>query len=449
MESKSSSRTPIKVTYLGRAKPKRTSSQHAGAQSDSSSDSESNQPSPPARTFLKPQSPQKSMAKEALNAKPPTVVKQAPKQSDAPSRSNSSIKQPLKDTASVTKPISKARSVAQSLRDEDEGSVAESIAESTITSGRISRTVKDRQEYFKNQSDCAAFGPYRALCSRCKHFVNLNRSQTYAVTPWERHRAKCDQELASEAALPANADEMVNLPPSQIFGELPVRRSASERRAYLLSEKNIEVVEEGRVKCNSCSNWVTLKKGQPYDLTKWKQHKERCVQDTPSDRILTAERKLAIINDPQVKSFDSTSIECSKCDQKIVGTSGKEYDLEAWESHKEQCREAAEPQQPEGTVSSVPFPAVKSGEPSSSVASTEDTLVAASGHESTRGAKRPREEETSETVLEEDERPANRKRSEIYEPPIQDAPTPMGWILLPFKSFVRGFRQSLKNSSSE
>lgn len=83
--------------------------------------------------------------------------------------------------------------------EEEDASIADSFADSLVAAsvgGKIIRTAKDRREYFKNQTDCHTFGPHRALCSRCKQLVNLNRKQTYAVLPWEKHRAKCDQELA-------------------------------------------------------------------------------------------------------------------------------------------------------------------------------------------------------------------------------------------------------------
>lgn len=164
-----------------------------------------------------------------------------------------------------------------------------------LSSGKIRRDIKDRQQYFSNQSDCAAFGPHRALCSRCKTFVNLSKQQMFAVAPWEKHRAKCDQELArfdcpfffpgdvlifpSDAQLPPNAEEAVNLPASQIFGERPARRSAGERRAFLEADSLAEAVEENRVKCRNCQKWVALRKKQPYDLHSWKVHRDKCGKD--------------------------------------------------------------------------------------------------------------------------------------------------------------------------
>lgn len=340
------------------------------------------------------------------------------------------------------KPVSKAVSAAPSvgLEDEEEdASVADSFADSVVSAaggGKISRTVKDRQEYYKNQSDCHAFGPHRAVCSRCKQVVNLTRKQTYAVGPWERHRAKCDQELASDSPLPPNASELVNAPVDVIFGEQPVRRNAAERRAYLLADKHIVNVEEERVKCAKCEKWVALKKGQPYDLTKWKQHSEKCTPDSPSERVHSAERKLAIVNDPLVKSFDTATIECAQCGTRVAGSLGQDYDIGAWEEHKAQCRLPAQAE-PSANVNAVPFPSSSSEKPPS-VASTDVTLVAADTSRQNL-SKRAREDGA------EDEHPSNRPRTEGYEPPVKDAPGVMGWFMLPFQSFARGFKESLRN----
>jgi len=101
-----------------------------------------------------------------------------------------------KSVKSAKKGAKSAKSVPDDDDDQDdEESEAESEAESVIE-GKIKRSIQDRKEYYKNQSDCHAFGPHRAVCSRCKQVVNLSRREKFAVAPWEKHRSKCDQELA-------------------------------------------------------------------------------------------------------------------------------------------------------------------------------------------------------------------------------------------------------------
>jgi hypothetical protein len=61
--------------------------------------------------------------------------------------------------------------------------------------------------------------------------------------------------------------------------------------------------------------------------------------------------------------------------------------------------------------------------------------------------KRPREEPDA-IPDEEDVRPSARQRRASYLPPQIEPPnTVMGWFMLPFHSFVRGFKESLKDRS--
>lgn len=94
---------------------------------------------------------------------------------------------------------------------------------------------------------------------------------------------------------------------------------------------------------------------------------------------------------------------------------------------------------------SVPFPSRFSVAPST--VSTEETVVADYVHPpSPQGTKRPREE--PEVILDEDARPSARQRRSSYLPAEIEPPnTVMGWFMLPFHSFVRGFKESLKDRS--
>jgi hypothetical protein len=92
----------------------------------------------------------------------------------------------------------------------------------------------------------------------------------------------------------------------------------------------------------------------------------------------------------------------------------------------------------------VPFPP---SEKPLSAASTAVTLVAADGSAATtrqagNATKRARDDVT------EDEPPLNRPRNDAYEPPAEESPGMLGWLMLPFHSFARGFRESLKGGRS-
>jgi hypothetical protein len=98
-----------------------------------------------------------------------------------------------------------------------------------------------------------------------------------------------------------------------------------------------------------------------------------------------------------------------------------------------------------GSINSVTFPQFSQIPPSP--VSTENTLIASesvpSGSGSSQNLKRNREE--FEATVEDTERPAVRPRTESYVP--EEVTSPFGLLLLPFKSFARGFRESLKNGS--
>jgi hypothetical protein len=81
----------------------------------------------------------------------------------------------------------------KSVTAEDDDNV--SVADSSI-SIKIRRNETERIEYFQNQSECGKMEPHHVECLRCGKSVNLGRKQTYAIRPWEIHRARCDQKPA-------------------------------------------------------------------------------------------------------------------------------------------------------------------------------------------------------------------------------------------------------------
>jgi hypothetical protein len=86
--------------------------------------------------------------------------------------------------------------LSKSIGDDEDDNV--SIADSTISTGRVRRNEAERIQYFENQPECGKMEPHHVQCLRCDKSVNLGRKQTYAVRPWEIHRASCDQRPASK-----------------------------------------------------------------------------------------------------------------------------------------------------------------------------------------------------------------------------------------------------------
>lgn len=77
--------------------------------------------------------------------------------------------------------------------------------------------------------------------------------------------------------------------------------------------------------------------------------------------------------------------------------------------------------------------------PPPSSASTDATVIESESSPSGIGEKRPREDDG------EDHARSNRPRTELYEVPEGDSPGFLDWFALPFRSFVRGFREGLSS----
>lgn len=66
-----------------------------------------------------------------------------------------------------------------------------------------------------------------------------------------------------------------------------------------------------------------------------------------------------------------------------------------------------------------------------------------------KGVKRPLEDSEIDLPLDDpDARPQNRPRTEAYVAPDKESPSFLGWFMMPFKSFVRGFTESMNRDAS-
>ncbi|PPQ67874.1 hypothetical protein CVT25_010313 [Psilocybe cyanescens] len=387
--------------------------------------------------------PKAKKAPESRSVAPTSSPKEARQQSDSPSV--------FKKPESIRKPKSRAKSIAA----EEDFDDNISIADSSISTTKTRRNESERIEYFKNQPDCGKLEPRSAQCMVCNKVVNLGRKQTYAVRPWEIHRGRCD--LKAAQAIPMTSDHAETSPeveeplpsPSvstSTFDPIAARRpSETDRKEFLEADKQIMELEKHRACCNKCHKWVDLSPSQPYATGNWVKHKIRCSDAVPSNRVAAAKRKLLVVNDKQVKSFTPRRIDCAFCGIAVPLEGEGDFNLTCWDEHKRKCTKSV-PVSRSDTLNTIAFPPRFSRPPHSS-ASTEDTLVvdtAASG--STPGMKRPRQD--SEVVLEEEARASARTRTSTYTPPDIEPPSSiMGWFMLPFHSFVRGFKESLKDRS--
>lgn len=177
----------------------------------------------------------------------------------------------------------------------------------------------------------------------------------------------------------------------------------------------------------------------------------------PSARVATAQRKLELVNDKLAKSSTPRSVECAQCGTVVPLEGEEEYDLRKWQEHKVWCSRSAihKPSclgigsiiiicrvplndSQSASTASIPIPSA------SSIASTEGTECTVIAPEASPERKRRRSEDSHDAV---NPHPSRRARSENYVPAVGQAVGILGWLSLPFKIFVRGFKEGMKTSA--
>lgn len=142
-------------------------------------------------------------------------------------------------------------------------------------------------------------------------------------------------------------------------------------------------------------------------------------------------RKMQLVNDPQIKSFTTEAVVCSVCSFPVVLQGDGDYSLVKWHEHKLNC-------------SPLPVPVPSAGDaprPPASNADTEITLVGPSSSP-LRSKKRQREDQndaedpTLAATDDLDIRPTARRRTESYEPPKGFLPSLWRWATTEVKAFV-------------
>jgi len=490
-------RPSVKVTYLDRQKRKRTITETTDDSSYSNPATTENIVEDPPNTPGKARSMMKVSSMKAPESRGPKKVdvhlpgpvpKRARRDSDESAKSTVSAKAKKSLHARSASSISLSRTVQQvvattpaPISSKKLASVASdkpsssrrpaspdtemddgvSVADSVMSTNRIRRSEAERVEYFKNEPECGMLEEHRAECTRCGKFVALGRKQKYTVRPWEIHRLKCDQKgRKSSSGLDTNADaEDEQAGEAEKSKPRAPARTAEQRKAALETDPFISVVKPDEVLCRNCGQWIRLSSTHAYRDYNWKSHSQTCNVAVPSKRVATATRKLQLVNDSQVKSFTPREVVCSFCDTTITSNGDGDYNIINWDNHKTTCtwpvsgtqtksrRTSADPPSASG-VSTTPFP--DRPPPSSASTSTEGTLIVSDlKHPSQiQGTKRLREDDEGLDIPPDnsDTRPSNRPRTETYEVPAKEAPGPAGWLMLPFKAFVRGFKESLKRT---
>ncbi|KAI9454438.1 hypothetical protein F5148DRAFT_1288634 [Russula earlei] len=357
----------------------------------------------------------------------------------------------------VSKPSSRAGSVTPSIKGtegQDDGRDDVSVTESSRSHRK---TEEERLQFFNSRPECREVEPHRAFCIGCDQWVPLNPVRSYAMRPWLVHRRECRRNSLTTNQVITKAPNEEEAAPDGSEGDHDVAsvvQSASEitgrfkgetdRQAYLEGDPRSEEVRPYEVLCKTCKKWVQLGNKTRYSLGHWKEHQKRCSGSIPSSRVATAERKLKLVNDASAKSFTATSVQCAHCDTTVMLHGDGDYNLTKWEEHSEEClcspqHERRTDGMPAKASDASPSRSERSeNQPPLSVASTEATAVdgtALSGGTKKRG--REPDEDDSET------RHRARARRDLEYPSGT-----LDWLLLPFRSFVSGFKRGLTQSTT-
>ncbi|KAK0202554.1 hypothetical protein DFS33DRAFT_1384918 [Desarmillaria ectypa] len=319
----------------------------------------------------------------------------------------SSVGRSARPRSSITQPVEREECES----DEDDNA---SLAESFISLSRVRRSEAERTEYFKNQPECQFIedDSHRVKCTRCGKVVSLGTKRPFTVRPWEKHREKCDQQVPSSML---NEQSDTEQPASSAIQPKQKPKSEEERKTLLKSDPRAQTVKENETLCKRCQKWIRCS-SQTYSLFVWNKHQLTCSDTSPSTRVAAAGDRIRLVNDPQVKDCGPRHVECKFCESTIPLEG--DYDPTNWITHQRMC--------------TAPLP------PPS--ATSESTLVAPSDGNEMRGVKRPLEE-----TADDDTPRLNRPRRGNYRPEDKEAPSTLGWFLMPFKAFARGFKESIDN----
>ncbi|KAI0372617.1 hypothetical protein BV20DRAFT_963647 [Pilatotrama ljubarskyi] len=469
-----------KVTYAGRQKQRRRESvasykEESSSEEDEQQD-ENKQPSPAKRTAStkmaaknpspkkvdvhlpgpSPKRPRHEASGGASAKKPASRARKG-----AHSRAGSVVSIAREDTMdasniSPTKPMSsvssKPRSVAAQRTEiaDDGADDRSSIGESS--KGRIRKTEAERRQFFEEDPNTGDVEPHRVFCKACDVWVELNPKRRYIMRLWLEHRKQCKGAATASpikvrtnehtaAAEEAAEDDGTSVAATSTMdaGHKRVMKE-EDRKAILEADSRIGEVKPEAVFCKDCQKWVKLSPTTRYSLYHWRVHNQRCSSGVPSSRVATAQRKLKLVNDSNVKAFTPRSVECRLCSATVELEGSSEYDLTKWDEHKSTAHNLdTTPTEAPASTSSKPQSegaSRASPRPPPSTASTEETVVATDATPPSKGVKRAREDDD---VPQRSVRP----RDEAYEAPEGDAPGFLNWLVAPVKNFFRGFREGL------
>ncbi|OCH91526.1 hypothetical protein OBBRIDRAFT_523114 [Obba rivulosa] len=183
-----------------------------------------------------------------------------------------------------------------------------------------------------------------------------------------------------------------------------VRKTETERKEFLEKDAHSGEVEPHRMFCNNCNEWVQLNPTRRYVMRLWLEHHKH--EDAPVVPTTILEQA----RDPQECGLPDAPLQTTLIPDNTTGVPGN-------------------PKSPAVVPKTEP--------PTDVVALTELPFAQVDASP----GKRTREDSEDEV----DERRV-RPRTEAYESPEGDAPGLLDWLLLPIRTFVRGFKEGMSSS---
>ncbi|TDL26674.1 hypothetical protein BD410DRAFT_531038 [Rickenella mellea] len=119
-------------------------------------------------------------------------------------------------------------------------------------------------------------------------------------------------------------------------------RTHEDRQKLLEGDELLDVVEPESVHCIPCDKWIKLQtaRGERYNLSNWKGHKEACHSGTAKSgvpRTSREERRKLLQEDKLLGIVEEERVHCIPCKKWISLQKGNHYTLVSWTRHKKLC----------------------------------------------------------------------------------------------------------------